>query len=277
MIADSASDPVRVGSRIAFARRVGELIGDRSELKERLRGHRVRFRGYSLSGDGAPPDPAVYLEGTDVTVDLADPEFEVTLVRGARDYLALTAPSRMKQGWSHRRPRKRPFFHPSAIFPKLSRALVNLSRCREGDLFLDPFAGSGSIPLEAHSVGADVVAVDLVERMAQGCMQNMRHFGQEWLGIIRADSVRLPVRKVGAVATDIPYGRASSTRGRLPAEIVDLLIPSLASVTALRSHVVIMHPQNVPIADTREFSVLEEHHLQVHKLLTRAITILERR
>jgi 16S rRNA G966 N2-methylase RsmD len=277
LVAVSASDPVRIASRIAFARRVGELIDDRSEIRERLRGHRVRFRGFDLRGEGAAPDPAEYLEGIDVTVDLEDPEYELTLVRGVRDYLALTLPGRMRQEWSRRRPRGRPFFHPSAIFPKLSRALFNLSRCREGDVFLDPFAGSGSIPMEAHMVGASVVAVDLAERMVRGCMGNMRHFGQEWLGIIRADSARLPVRKVGAVATDIPYGRASSTRGRPPNEMINLLLPSLASVTASGSIIVIMHPRDVPLTDAGELSVLEEHHLYVHKLLTRAISVLERR
>ncbi|MDG7006725.1 MAG: hypothetical protein JRN06_00610 [Nitrososphaerota archaeon] len=277
LIAGSAADPVRVGSRIAFARRVGELIEERHELRERLSGRRVRFRGFDLHEVGAVPDPDEYLEGADVVVDLVDPEFEVTLVRGARDYLALTAPGGMRQGWSLRRPRKRPFFHPSAMFPKLSRALVNLTRCLEGDVFLDPFAGTGSIPMEARMVGAEVVAVDLVERMARGSLANMRHFGQEWLGVIRADSAKLPLRKVGAVATDIPYGRASSTRGRLPREMLDLLLPALASVTSSRSLMAVMHPQDVPLTGTREFSVLEEHRLHVHKLLTRAITVLERR
>jgi len=277
LIADSASDPARIASRIAFARRVGELIDDTDEIRERLRGHRVRFRGFDLRGEGVAPDPAEYLEGSDVTIDLGNPEYELTLVRGIRDYLALTAPRSMRQGWSHRRPRGRPFFHPSAIFPKLSRALFNLSRCREGDVFLDPFAGTGSIPMEAHMVGASVVAVDLAERMVRGCMGNMRHFGQEWLGLIRADSTKLPIRKVGAIATDIPYGRASSTRGRPPIEMIDLLLPSLASVTAPGSIIVIMHPQDVPITDAGELSLLEEHHLYVHKLLTRAISVLERR
>lgn len=277
LVARSASDPARVGSRIAFARRVGELIEERGELRERLRGRRVRFRGFDLRAEGRAPDPAEYLEGVDAAVDLGNPEFEVTLIRGVRDYLALTMPGVMRQGWSLRRPRKRPFFHPSAIFPKLSRALVNLTRCREGDVFLDPFAGTGSIPMEAYMVGTEVVAVDLAERMARGGLTNMRHFGQEWLGVIRADSARLPVRRVGAAATDIPYGRASSTRGRPPQEMIDLLLPVLASVTLPRSLTVVMHPQGVPLTGNGEFSVLEEHHLHVHKLLTRTITVLERR
>ncbi len=276
LIAESSADPVQVGSRIAFARRVGQ-IADESELSGRVAGHRVRFRSFDIRRSRSPAEPEDYMAGLDATVDLVNPEFELTLVRGDEDYLAITAPATMNQGWSMRRPRKRPFFHPSAIFPKLSRALVNLTRCREGGVFVDPFCGTGSIPIEAHLVGARVVAMDLSPRMTQGAAKNMRHFGQEWLGAIRADSTSPPLRAVDAVATDIPYGRASSTEGRTPRVMIDLLLPALAGVMAPGSFLVLMHPQSDAVGGSGTFSLLEEHDLQVHKLLTRTITVLERR
>lgn len=276
LLANSSADPVDVGSRIAFAKRVGSLVEDRAELAERLDGHRVRFRRFDLRGRTGS-EPEKYLKGLRVTVDLRNPEYELTLVRGEQDYLSLTVPGAMVQGWSRRRPRARPFFHPSAIFPKLARALVNLSGCREGSLFLDPFSGTGSIPLEASLVGGRVVAADVADRMVRGCQENMKHFGQEWQGILRADSAFLPVRRVDAAATDIPYGRASSTRGRRPGEIMDSFLGPLAAVMEPRARLVLMHPQDLPAPRSREFSMREEHHLHVHKLLTRTITVLEKR
>ena len=277
LIADSEADPLVVGARIAFARRVGYLLGSPSEAGGLLTGHRVRFRSFDLNPMKSQPDPAEYLKGIGAIIDLTDPEYELTLVRGRRDYLAVTAPSYMLQAWSRRRPRSRPFFHPSAIFPKLSRALVNMSRCRQGDVFLEPFAGTGSIAIEASLVGADVVAIDLADRMVRGASSNMRHYVQDWLGIIRADSARLPVRGVRAVATDMPYGRASSTRGRPPELMLELLLPELASAMDRGSFLVLMHPKGVGVKPTSGFVFEEEHHLQVHKLLTRTITVLRRR
>ncbi|MDG6910138.1 MAG: hypothetical protein JRN08_07185, partial [Nitrososphaerota archaeon] len=218
LVCETEADPFLVGSRVAFSRRVGVMVESRAEAAALLRGKRVRFRAFDLSGEGSPPDAAEYLQGVDAKVDLLEPEAELTLVRADADYLAVTSPGRMLQGWSQRRPRRRPFFHPAAIFPKLSRALVNLTRCREGDLFLDPFAGTGSLPLEAQLVGARVVSLDRSEAMARGATANMSHFRQEWLGSIRAESSLLPLTSVDAVATDIPYGRASSTHGSTPAE-----------------------------------------------------------
>jgi len=277
LIATSTADPYKIGSRIAFARRVGRLVEDKEEVAELLLGHRVRFRCFDFSRRGRVPDPEEYLIGIDSPVDLRNPEYELTLVRGEEDYLAVTAPATMRQSWSSRRPRSRPFFHPSAIFPKLSRALVNLSGCKEGEVFLDPFSGTGSIPIEAHILGARVVAMDQAERMTQGSVSNMKHFGQDWLGVVRADSTLPPLSAVDAIATDIPYGRASSSRGRAPRELLGLLLPPLARILKPGSRLVLMHPQEVPVEEPDGFALDEEHHLHVHKLLTRTISVLRRR
>lgn len=277
LICDSEADPALVGSRIAFARRVGMLVEGRAEAAALLKGRRVRFRAFDLMGDDLQPDPADYLAGVDATIDLLDPEAELTLVRAGRDYLAVTRPMSMVQGWSRRSPRRRPFFHPAAIFPKLSRALVNMTRCREGDVFLDPFAGTGSLPLEAELVGANAVSVDQSGAMARGEVANMKHFGQEWLGTIRADSTYLPLKAVDAVATDFPYGRASSTRGRTTAEVLERSLPALAEALRPGKFMVLMHQKEVRVEAGPDYSVLEEHDLYVHKLLTRTISILRRR
>jgi putative methyltransferase (TIGR01177 family) len=277
LIAESTADPLKVGSRIAFARRVGVSVTSSADASAVLSGRRIRFRCFDLKPRLDQPDPGEYLSGIDATIDLRNPEYELTLVRGFREYLAVTSPREMVQAWSLRRPRRRPFFHPSAIFPKLSRALVNLSQCVEGDVFLDPFAGTGSIPIEASLAGARVVAVDLSERMARGALSNMRHFSQEWLGVVRADSIQLPLNRADAIATDIPYGRASSTRGRQPMDILNLLLPEVAAIMNSGSLIVLMHPLGLTVPPTAEFSIEEEHNLHVHKFLTRTITILKRR
>ena len=277
LIADSAADPFLVGARIAFARRVGPMIVDAAEARDILRGLRIRFRCFDLVDGMAPPDPEDYLRGIDAVIDLSNPERELTLVRGEREYLSVSAPLSMKQGWSHRRPRRRPFFHPSAIFPKLSRAMVNLSRCKEGDSFLDPFAGTGSLAIEASIVGARVLALDLSEKMTRGSLANMKHFGQDWLGVMRVDSAISPIRQVDAIATDIPYGRASSTRGRDTQEIIDLALISISDALKMGSMLVLMHPQTVGVNGTSELEVEEEYNLHVHKRLTRTITVLRRR
>ena len=155
--------------------------------------------------------------------------------------------------------------------------MVNLTRCREGEVLLDPFAGTGSILLEAAQVGALPLASDQTSTMSRGSLANMKKFGQSWLGVIRADAISLPVTRVDAIATDAPYGRASSTRGSGAATIIERALDCFPNLLKSGSRMVLMHPKEVPIHDTAELVVEEEHHLYVHKRLTRTITILRRR
>jgi len=276
LIVETKADPTCVARRIAFARRVGLLVEEPSDASEIVRGRNVRVRSFSIGGSKPKVEPHTLLEGLDVDVDLENPEFEFSVVEGERRYIALTLPSVMRQDWYLRRPRRRAFFHPSAIFPKLSRALVNLTQCLEGEVLLDPFAGTGSILIEAAEAGLQPVAMDLADEMARGSVSNMRKLGHSWLGVIRGDAFTPPVSRADGVATDVPYGRASSTRGREPDSVIGQLLGSLPQVTKKGSRVVIMHPRQLVVHDSDYLSVEEEHYLHVHKRLTRAITVLRR-
>jgi putative methyltransferase (TIGR01177 family) len=276
LLVESDADPFVVSRRIAFARRVGVLVESTSRAATFVKGKTIRLRNFDLSEKPAL-DPVRYLRGFEADVDLNNPDYELTLVRGEGEYLALTAPGMMRQGWSNRRPRVRPYFHPVATFPKLARALVNLSRCKEGEIFLDPFCGTGSFPLEAAVIGAQVVALDRAEKMVRGSLANMRHFGQQWLGVVRCEALRPPITMVDAVATDVPYGRASSTMGVVGSEILRGALESIPRLLHRGSRAVVMHSLADGIDESSELAVEEEHDLHVHKKLTRRISVLRRR
>ena len=276
LIARSTADPFLIAARIAFARRVGPVISQPSDAEGYLRGRSARVRKFDL-GEASRLDPDVYLRDAKVDVDLMRPEIELTVVRGEREYLAVTAPRAMVQDWMGRRPRRRPFFHPSAMFPKLSRALVNLSRVKAGETFLDPFAGTGSLPIEASLVGAKAVALDRDRKMVRGALGNMKGLGQEWLGVMRADAFLPPLARVDAIATDVPYGRASSTLGADRDEVVGLALSSMAKLLSAGCRAVLMHAKTGAPLVAGDFELEEEHDLYVHKLLTRTISVLRRR
>lgn len=277
LIAVTKAKPEDVARRIAFARRVGLLLSSPTDASETVRGSRIRFRSFSIAeSPSKQPDIISLLKGLDAEVDLKNPDYEISFIRGRERYFVLSVPRLMKQGWAVRRPRKRAFFHPSAIFPKLSRALVNLTRCKEGDIFLDPLAGTGSLPIEAAEVGLRPVAIDNSRLMVRGALSNMKGLGQAWLGVIRADAFTSPVVRVDGIATDVPYGRASSTGGKTSKNVVDLAMRRFPKLLKTGGRMVIMHPKQVGIESNSEVRVEEEHVLYVHRKLIRAITILRR-
>ena len=189
--------------------------------------------------------------------------------------------------WKTRRPRARRFFLPSAIYPKLSRVLVNLSRIKEEEIFLEPFCGTGSLLIEASLMGLRTVGIDLTRWIARGAKLNMQYFSLDFESIVRADSsfANLPLREVDGVATDVPYGRASSTKGKTTEEIMNGFLFSISqglhSNSSRKKICVVMHPSKVDIGQIIEkqgnsFQLQEQHLLYVHRNLTRAISVLRK-
>jgi putative methyltransferase (TIGR01177 family) len=281
LIASSRADTDSVAGRIAFTKRVGELVqggrldGDQLESlsKETFRVTVFELDDRRADSAGMVTDYAGQIRGR---VDLKNPDRELTIVRGERDYVALSRPGLMKQTWVSRRPRARPFFHPAAMFPKLSRALVNLSRVGPGEVFLDPFCGTGSLLLEAHELGALPVGADRDQRMTRGALKNMASFGQKWLGVVRADVGRAPLSGVDGIATDIPYGRTSSVSGSNASAIMENLRSTASQMLGEGKRLVAMHPKTVAVGSGSDFVVEEEHDIYIHRKLTRTISVLRR-
>jgi len=280
LTASAMADPDLISRRIAFSRRVGTYLPDGAFSAEQLRLLRkgtYRVSVFDLRGrtgyDSLVSEVAEKVGGS---VSLRSPDVEVTVVRGEKDYFALSKPSLMNQNWTTRRPRRRAFFHPAAIFPKLSRALVNLSRVRSGEVFLDPFCGTGSLLLEAYEIGAVPVGSDIDSRMVRGAWRNMAGFRQDWLGLVRADAGATPLRTADAISTDVPYGRASSTSGSDTRHIIDTLLENSSSMLRSGHRLVLMHPQSVIVESGSGFELEEEHQLYIHRKLTRTISVLRR-
>jgi tRNA (guanine10-N2)-dimethyltransferase len=287
LIAETTADPGAIEARVAFSRRVGLLVPngelDGAHLSLLRRGtYRVRVFGEGDGGEGEEEIISSIADKVEGKVSLEDPDREVSAFvghGGAKIYLAITKPCSMRQGWSTRRPRSRAFFHPSAIFPKLSRALVNLSGAQPGDAFLDPFCGTGSLLIEASIIGAEPVGIDRARKMVRGARRNALKYAQPWLGLVRADSRSLPIREVGAIATDIPYGRASSAGGLESGEILRSLVEGAPKALPTGRKLVVMHPKSLrveAVTGSGDLRIERELEIYIHRTLTRTITVLRK-
>lgn len=177
-----------------------------------------------------------------------------------------------------RRPRKRAVFHPSTMMPKLARCLVNLSSVVDDTVFLDPFCGVGGLLVEASMLGCRVIGMDALKRMLRGSRKNMSHFNLKTLGLLRADARKLPLKNVGAIATDPPYGTGASTLKSTTRKIMIDFLPEAREILAPSGRAVIASPKGTggeDIAKDSGFSVSGRHEIYVHRRLTREILVLE--
>lgn len=181
--------------------------------------------------------------------------------------------------FSERRPRKKPFFHPSAMQAKLARGMVNLVKANAGDLLLDPFCGTGTTLIEASLIGCRALGVDIQPRMAKGASNNLLHFKVKYEAIVVADAQRLPLTEVDCVVTDPPYGTCSTTLKRTTRQVVEEVLLSTHGLLRKGRRVCIAAPRRLGISNIGAklgYRHLESHFVYVHRSLTRDITVFEK-
>ena len=143
-------------------------------------------------------------------VDLDNPEVELRILMASKIHAGILAGEIDRSSFEARKSEHRPFSHPISLHPRLARALVNLTGIEPDQTLLDPFCGTGGILLEAGLIGCKVLGGDIDQRMIDGSIQNLEHYG-----IIEPDIRKQDIsdwtEQVDAIATDPPYGRSAST------------------------------------------------------------------
>jgi tRNA (guanine10-N2)-dimethyltransferase len=178
-----------------------------------------------------------------------------------------------------RRPRKRPFFHPSAMQAKLARCMVNLAHPKTGDLVLDPFCGTGTTIIEAALVGCRALGLDVQRRMARGTVRNVTYFNIKPEGVVVADARSLPLKRVDCVVTDPPYGTSSTTLKRTTEQVIEEVLTAVYGLLKNGRRVCMAAPRKlniVQVGTALGYKHIESHFVYVHRSLTREVVVFEK-
>ncbi|MGB9960452.1 MAG: DNA methyltransferase [Candidatus Bathyarchaeales archaeon] len=181
------------------------------------------------------------------------------------------------KSFTERRAKKKPFFHPSAMPPKLARCMVNLAKPKAGELVFDPFCGTGSILIEAALVGCRVVGLDVQRRMVKGSLRNFAHFSVKPEGLVMADARNPPIKAVDCVVADPPYGRSATTLKRTTKQIIEEVLKAVYDMLERGRRICMAAPKTIDIGSIGEdlgYKHLESHFVYVHRSLTREIAVL---
>lgn len=185
-----------------------------------------------------------------------------------------------KKHFHNLKPHKRPFFYPGSMSPKLARCMVNLTGVKEGDVVLDPFCGTGGILIEAGIMGMVVVGSDIDERMVEGTIKNLEYCGIKGYEIFREDArnIELPY-KVRAIATDPPYGISASTGGEESQNLYSQAMVKMEELLTDDGRFCLATPHYMDVmvlVKGTKFEIIEQHHIRMHKSLTRVISLLKK-
>ncbi len=217
------------------------------------------------------------------------PEAKVNLKHPDKTFIGIITDEKLVLGlklteissktFSERRPRKKPFFHPSAMPSKLARCMVNLAHAKVEGTMLDPFCGTGSSLIEATYIGCHALGVDAAKKMVLGCRRNLRFFNIDAEGLIMADARKLPFYKVDCMVTDPPYGRSASTLKSTTRELVQQVLESAYNLLPDGHRICIASPKTLnikAIGVSIGFKHIESHFAYVHSTLTREVAVFEK-
>lgn len=277
-------------SRIALAHRAGTYLGSCHPEEVEMFAQKlelppgtiaVRVRRYQGEGSPEGANRIMRKVGMAVTnnrkVDLIHPDLKLRVLWSKQLHLYLDEKQVDREQFEVRHVRSRPFFSPISLHPRHARALVNLTRVKEGETFMDPFCGTGGILLEASLVGAKVIGSDASSEMIEGCEENMRHFGARYhrLEVMDIEDAPKEFSKVDAVATDPPYGRSSSTMKEPVMDLHARAFKAIGEVLSPKRFAGIVLPYAFDGAE--KLVEVEEHVQRVHRSLDRHYCLLKKR
>jgi tRNA (guanine10-N2)-dimethyltransferase len=213
-------------------------------------------------------------------VDLKNPQKTFTGVATTNKFvLGMNLAEIQAKPFVERRPRKKPFFHPSSMQAKLARCMINLARAKTGDLVFDPFCGTGTTLIESKLIGCRALGLDIQRRMARGTRKNMAHFNVKAEGIIIADAKYPPIARVDCIVTDPPYGISSSTMKRTTKQIIEEVLTAAHGLIDSGGRICMAAPKKLgfsQIVTNLGYKCLESYYVYVHRSLTREIIVFKK-
>jgi tRNA (guanine10-N2)-dimethyltransferase len=161
---------------------------------------------------------------------------------------------------------KKAIKYPTELDWKLARCMVNLSQLKEEKTICDPFCGTGTILLEAESMGIRSIGIDFDGKMCDIAKKNLaaNGFHSKIINSSYHDIVKIK-RKIDGIVTDVPYG-TSSKSSILPRK----LIRDFLSVLPKRMKLVMVYKKGF---DLDELSEAKKYEIYRHKSLTRIIAV----
>jgi putative methyltransferase (TIGR01177 family) len=178
-----------------------------------------------------------------------------------------------------REPHTRPFWRSIALPQRKARCLVNLSGVQPGGLLLDPFCGTGSIPIEAALMGIRCVASDVDRVVVNGAACNFAALSLTDIAVRQLDARAWgeSALRFDAIVADLPYGRSASIKGVDRDELYGTFLDTAARILAPSARAVLMAPEGTLSIVPPGLAVRGRHIEYVHGSLTREVTVLEKK
>jgi tRNA (guanine10-N2)-dimethyltransferase len=271
VITDSKVPWNKIASRATFVRTAGKIVDTFSDLFSELdltllhKSDTFACRTINLSSKKMDLSNiqktvgATIRQASGAKVSLSNPALTVYLIfTDSQNYLGYS--TRIS---GQKRPKKL-IKSPFELSWKLSRAMVNLSGLNESETLCDPFCGTGTILLEAESMGIKSIGIDFDKKMCDVAKKNLAANGFH-SKIINAGYEQIKKLSYDGIVTDLPYGISSKS-----SESPKKLISDFVSILPRKAKLALMCKKDL---DQIELKPAKKYEIYRHKSLTRTILV----
>ncbi|MDE1763045.1 MAG: methyltransferase domain-containing protein [Thaumarchaeota archaeon] len=268
VIITSSTPWKKIAKRATFVRAAGNLAGTFKDISkiEFPKSYTFACRAINLSSKKIntlaieKETGAILKQKLGCRVSLLDPTLTV--------YLVITDNNRYvgyADALEYKRSTKE-IKYPTELDWKLGRCMVNLSRLKEGRTLCDPFCGTGTILLEAKSMGIRCIGIDFDSKMCEISRKNLTANGYK-AGVINSTYHHISKikDKIDAIVTDVPYGTASRS-SMSPKKVIQ----DFVSVVPKKMKLVLVYKKGM---DVDGLAKAKKYEIYRHKSLTRVIAI----
>ena len=142
---------------------------------------------------------------------------------------------------------------------------------KEGDIFLDPFSGTGGILIEASLLGITGVGTDADPDMTRGSRMNCKE-----TDICSADVVCLPFKdnSFDGIVTDFPYGQSSRIKAPDNKNLYESAMSEISRVLKPGHRAVVITHCDITFAAEKFLEIIALYEHRVHKSLTRRVLVV---
>ena len=177
--------------------------------------------------------------------------------------------------FENRKAHLKPVLHPTAMHPKMARALINILNSKPDEKIIDPFCGACGILTEAGLLGLKFVGYDIDKNILDSAKTNLEYYNiaSDYYELIIKDSTT--IKNLQNIVTDLPYGKSS----KKSEELVTLYAKLLQNISG---RAIIVMPHFMPYKKlldknlSKSVTVTDIIDHYVHKSLTRKIIIIDK-
>ncbi len=164
---------------------------------------------------------------------------------------------------------KMPAPHPSAMKPRIVKALINISK--PDKKILDPFCGAGGFIAQASKMGYEAEGWDIDKGMIWRAKKNTAKLKN----VSIKNKNALTLKKAESIIADLPYGK--NTRKQNMKKLYERFFKTLKKARFNKAVLVLpKSSQPVKMARKEGLLVLKTHEMYIHGSLTRVIMEIEK-